>query len=558
LSLSVKSVLVILAVCIFAGCTQPAPPSKADAIAVWSYQDKGTWDIRYSIWDQDAKKWHAPGGVSASIAVDAGDDYDPDVSSDDKAAIAVWSKATGGKSIYYSRWDGTKWSAPSRIGASDQDTDPTVAVDPNGDALAVWVSDGGASLSYSYYRNGLEWSLPAKMNTSGITKVSLPELAYSVPDGRYYLVFTGNNGSANFAYIAGYAPKGWSVPVAVSAKDTALIDFDTPTNHRTGIAAAEGKNEITVVWPGPSDELYSAKLGGSARAYSSGKMPDVAYDKNDIASGAMQLEGHLIQEPDVNAPSGNTPISSLRPDDNRPSLAFLRDRSEGLAIWWNAVLPPSTVYYSYQDEKSAWLGPVPIDPALEGTSSKNPAVTALRKASPAPPSCGDGSISASEQCEFSSSCTGGNFCGNDCQCHPQFPGCPDGSLDWPWEQCDSGVECTNPNQYCAMPPCRCLDKPFYRISCASNSLDSVKSGRNDFVSTQFLCRDDCADVDPALSCDPATCTCIGNPLEQNGTSCMLNSIRVASGGASTFTQCKDDCKLADISLSCDPVSCTCK
>ncbi|HSB47269.1 MAG TPA: hypothetical protein VLD37_04585 [Candidatus Bilamarchaeum sp.] len=557
--MSVKSFLALLVMLVFAGCTQPAPqPSKTDALAVWSYQDQGTWDIRYSFWDHDARGWHAPGGVSASIAVDSGDDYDPDVSSNDRTAIAVWSKATGGKSIYYSRWDGSAWSAPSRLSPGDQDTDPAVAMDPGGDALAVWVSDAGESLSYSFYRRGLEWSLPAKINTSGLTRVSLPELAYSVPDGRYYLVFTGNNGSANFAYASGYAPKGWSVPVAVSAGDAALIDFDAPANHRTGIAAAEGRKEITVVWPGPSDELYSARLGGSARAYSSGKMPDVAYDKDDFASGTMQLEGHATQEPDVNAPSGNNPISSLRPDDNRPSLAFLRNRSVGMAVWWNSVLPPSTIYYSYTDKTGAWLGPAPIDPALEGTANRNPALTAFGKIASAPPSCGDGSVSASEACDFGSSCTGGNFCGNDCQCHSQFPGCPDGSLDWPWEQCDSGVQCADPNQYCAMPPCRCLDKPFYRIGCASNTLDSVRSGGNEFEPAIYLCRDDCADADAALSCDPATCTCTGTPLEQNGTSCMLNTIRAVSGGAGAFSQCRDDCKLADISLSCDPATCTCK
>ncbi len=544
---------------LLAGCASSPPPSKSDAIAVW--QHKGaTWDIYYSIWDQDAKQWHAPGGLSAPIAVDAGDDNDPAISSNDTTAMAVWSKDSNGSSIYYSVWDGSRWTAPAIVSAGQSDTDPAIAMDPSGNALSVWVR-GGDSLYYSYYRRGAGWSLPAGLDTSGMARVTLPELAYSVPEGRYYLVFTGNNGTANFAYAAGYGPEGWSIPLAISDKDGAVLDFDVPATHRTGIAAAEGKAEVTAVWPGPYNQLYSAKLGGQARAYSFGEMPDVAYDSNDTASGALSKDDDLWQEPDVNAPSGENLISSLRLTDQRPSIAFIRDRAIGLAVWWNAVAPPGQIYYSYQNYSygsgSAWIGATSIDPSLDGTANRNPALTALGHApSHPPPSCGDGNLQPPEQCELGIPCQNGSYCGNDCMCHPaRYSQCGNGVLDWPWERCEVGSPCANQSQYCAMPPCFCEDKPVQRLSCARNSLSVAAANQSLYQPSLMLCQDDCKDLNPALSCDPATCTCVGNVTSP--TSCAADTLDrkgVAAGGA-----CKDDCvAFGNTDLVCDPVACVCK
>jgi hypothetical protein len=192
-----------------AGCISVAPQGK-DAIAVWQHQGD-TWDVHYSVYDHSTKQWFTPSGAkSAPIAVDPGDDNDPDVSSNDENAVAVWTKQTGGNTAYYSMWDGVNWTAPAKLSSGDQDTDPTVAMDGAGDALAVWVTKG-TMLYSSYYTTGVGWTTPEKLNTTGLSKVSLPEVAYSERDGNYYLVFTATDTSGQTnAYAAAYSKNGWT------------------------------------------------------------------------------------------------------------------------------------------------------------------------------------------------------------------------------------------------------------------------------------------------------------------------------------------------------------
>jgi hypothetical protein len=560
--LGISSIQALSLLFLLSGCVSTPSAQHADAIAVWQHHD-GRWEIYYSIWDNASKKWYVPaGGASAPISVGAGDDNDPAISSNDTSAIAVWSENSSG-SIMYSVWGGSGWSTPAIISQGGNDTHPTIALDPSGDALSVWMS-GPGSLSWSYYRGGTGWSQPAKLDTTGISIVSMPAVAYSVPEGRYFLVFTGNNGSANFAYAAGFGPAGWSVPVAISDKDAAVVDFDTPASHRTGIAAAEGKKEVTVVWPGPYDQLYSAKLGDPARAYSFGQMPDVAYDVNDTAVGAMVRDNNVMQEPDVNDPGGASVISSLRPTDRRPSLAFLRDGNSRIALWWNKLVGPGEIYFSYA-QGDLWIGAERIDSSLDNSANRNPAVTAFRSPTPLV-RCGDGILDSPEQCEIGTPCQGGAFCANDCMCHPsQYALCGDGSLDWPWERCETSSPCQNQSQYCAMPPCACKDKPVTTMSCARNSLSVGVTGQGLFVNSTMICKDDCSSISPALSCDPKTCTCVGNataPSSQN-LSCAGNTVQTSSGMPSAFNpssmKCQDDCvAYGNTDLSCDPQTCTCK
>jgi hypothetical protein len=317
---------------------------------VWQHQDE-TWDIRYSLYDHDAKKWFTPGGeVSAPISIDTGDDHDPDISSNDRSAIAVWTKATGGNSIYYSLWNG-KWSAPARIGSGDTDTDPAVAMDPDGNALAVWVTDHD-SLSYSYYTSGAGWGAPQLVPASGMANVSLPELAFNTREGLYYVIFTGNNGTMNGAYAAGYGTSvGWS-GIELLANDS-ILDNDLPTGHRTGISAAEGSNEVTAVWPGTGGRLYSARVGSkSVIELDRGATPDTAHDSLDNAAGTYKKEGTVIFKKDVHSPGDLTSLSSLSGNDERASLTFIRDRSVPLIVWWNRVIPPAQIFYSMTE--SGW------------------------------------------------------------------------------------------------------------------------------------------------------------------------------------------------------------
>jgi hypothetical protein len=513
---------------ILAGCQglSVSQTQKADAIAVWQHQG-GTWDVYYSLWDHDAKAWYTPSGsMSAPIAVDAGDDNDPDVSSTDTSAIAVWSKATGGDAIYYSVWQGSSWSAPAELGSGDTETDPTVAMDPDGNALSVWVS-GGNLLSYSYYTKGTGWSTPKRIPTPGIGRVSLPELTYNPMDGLYYLVFTGSDGVGANAYAAGYGTSaGWS-NVALMGSG-AVLDNGVPTTQRTGISASESANEVTAVWPGSDGNVYSAVLGSSGRNFNDGKMPDDAYDSAGAANGAFTRAGDLFHQKDVNDPnSGVNLVSGLSEEDQRASLTFIRNRTVGLVLWWTKVVPPAQVYYSYYDN-GQWSGVGEVDKALGGTYNRNPAVSPLRK---------------QRKVE-------------------KLPYCGDGILDWPWEQCEVGIACANPNQACNLATCQCEQPPYNKsVYCADNTI-ATAFGFPPIFGPGVMCKDDCrASLGKDYVCDAVSCTCSKKPPPPpTNLSCAGNTFSAAFGGSNfkAGMQCKDDCKTLGSDYVCDAQTCVCE
>lgn len=499
--------------CLFLGCVSTGGK---DAIAVWQHQGS-TWDVWYSVWDHDAKAWNVPGGgQSAPIAEDAGDDYDPDVSSNDNSAIAVWTKQTGGNTIYYSVWENENWTAPAKVSSDDQDTDPTVAMDGQGNALAVWVSQGRYLYS-SYYTKG-SWSTPEKLNTSGIGFVSMPELAYSA--GYYYLVFTGKNSTATNAYVSSYS-SSWTSPIMVG-KD-AVLDNKVPTDQRTGITAQA--NKVTAVWPGENG-VYSVELGKGSKQFADGQMPDTAYDSGTVANGAYNENEDLLHQPNVNSPGTTSFISGMKESDDRPSLTFIRDKRIGLVVWWTEVLGPGQIYYSYNE--GTWAGPAEIDPSSGDSYDRNPAVSPLVK------------IIDKEV---------GPYCG-------------DTFINQPWEQCEVGVACPNPNDWCNVANCQCIPRdypppPNESIDCSINTM-AGKVGLS-IWKPGMACADDCAAVyGKQYTCDPS-CSCIKKKQPTN-ISCTANS--GLFGPAVTPKAgdiCTDDCKkVLGNEYDCNTKDCVCE
>ncbi|MBD3210258.1 hypothetical protein GF318_02650 [Candidatus Micrarchaeota archaeon] len=517
--------LVLLSV-VLSGCTIPGQAG-ADAIAVWQHKGN-SWDIYYSIWDHDAKAWHVPGGgVSAPIVADLGDDHDPDVSSNDIRAVAVWAKS--GSGIYYSIWENMQWKAPLSLSDSALDQDPTVAVDASGNALAVWVSNAN-SLSYSYFKDGIGWTSPSKLNTSKLSKVSLPELSYNPTDGYYYLVFTAYDvdGSAG-AYAAAYGTSaGWSAPGAVS--QNAVLDNKVPTDQRTGASSAEGISEVTIVWPGPGNKVYSTRLSGNASSFADGEMPDVAYDSNDSANGVYSDDEDLFHQPDVHSPGSESTVSGLKNRDDRASIAFIRDRSVGLTVWWTKVVSPGQIYYSYY-ENGQWIGVSQIDPSLSRELDRNPAVTPLR------------SLAPEEE-------LGEGYCGD--------------KVIQPPEQCELGVACPNPNDVCLVPPCVCKPRapppPNETLDCSMNSFPGI-FGFSLFM-PGMMCKDDCkAAFGDEWECDMKTCKCSKKPKPPpENVSCADNTVNLPIAGNSFGPGmiCKDDCWLLDSDMECDMQTCVCR
>ncbi|MBU0532022.1 hypothetical protein KKB44_00860 [Candidatus Micrarchaeota archaeon] len=515
--LNIRTILgLVFLFVVFAGCIIPGQVVRTDAIAVWQHDG----DIYYSVWDHDGKAWYVPGGfgISAPIATDSDADYDPDVSSNEKNAIAVWTK--GGNTIYYSFWENSVWSAPTEISNLNSNTDPTVAMDPSGNALAVWVT-GQTSLSYSYYKTGIGWTTPSAIETN-LAKVSLPEVAFNPQDGIFYLVFTGNNATSTNAYALGYSTTaGWSLPALIGTD--AVLDNNLPTNQRTGVSAAENNLEVTMVWPG-AGEIYSITLGGSGKNFDAGAMPDVAYDYNDDANGAYTRQKDLYHQPDVNTPTTPSTISTLSESDDRASLTFIRDRTIGLVVWWNEVVSPGQIYYSYY-EGGNWNAAAQLDISLEPGLDRNPAVTPLRR------------IVINETIQ---------------------PFCGDGILQWPWEQCEVGIPCPNLLDWCNLADCQCYSDyppPNDSLSCYENSWVAA-FGMSMFV-PGMMCFDDCNRLGNEYECDMTTCEC---EKKVTNLSCSLNSMALAFGPAGLFAPgmiCVDDCDELGDEYICDMTTCAC-
>jgi len=568
---------ILAAALVLSGCTLPGTNQEVspDAIALWQHQGT-TWDIHYSLYDHGLKAWGTPAGtLSAPIAVDEGDDHDPDLSSLESSAIAVWSKSTGGDSIYYSRWTDLAWSKPEKLGRGDRDTDPTVAMGSSSDALSVWVSEG-SFLTYSYH-GGSSWSSPQRIDTGGLSKVSLPELAAGEGRGVYHLVFTAYDGEGVNAYYAAYAAGSWTVPVKVGAG--ALLDNGKPTKERTGITASGG--QVALVYPGSDGKVHSAKMGSAAKAFGSGAMPDVAYDSLSRAAGAFQSSGDLLYQSDVHSPSGTLTISSLSDADQRPSLTFILDKKVGLALFWNTVSAPGDVYYSYLDSGS-WSAPALIDPLLGSGIDRNPAVSPLEaRIEPQGPYCGDKVIQAPEQCEAGIACANPNdWCNlGNCQCVPSWYPPENDSVDCSFNTWTSalGITLWAPGMICqddckaafgkdwsCDAACDCVQAPAQpptNLSCSGNSFVVAFGGANLF-GAGVMCLDDCQSLDPDLVCDAKTCLC-EEKTDPKEVSCFSNTLSGLLDTASSFQPgmlCKDDCleQFDGQDVYCDAESCLCK
>lgn len=535
-----------------------------DAIAVWQHQGK-TFDVWYSVWDHDAKKWFTPSGkVSEPIAADAGDDHDADVSTNGKdMAIAAWSKVSGGKStIYYSIWEDGTWSSPSALSKEGADTDPTVAMDTAGNALAAWVS-GGDKLHYAYYADGIGWGAPSELKLAGgMSKVSLPELAYGEADGNYYLVFTARTGDKVSAHISTYSAGAWTSPSEASG--AAVLDDKAPTDERTGMAAAKGKAEATAVFAGQDGKVYSMVPGAAAKSFGENAMPDDAYDSKDVANGAFSKASGIYHQPNVNSPGSEAAISSLK-SEMRPSLTFIRSRAVGLVVWWTSSVAPGEIFYSY-GEGGAWSAPKDLDSSLKGELDRNPAVSPLsmKEKKKGGPYCGDGVLAAPEQCEAGIACANPNAICNlaDCTCKetPYNYTCGDGFLDF-GEQCEAGIACPKAGQVCQIPPCICKDKPKNdsNVSCAANTAAVDASDKNSFNAAAMRCQDDCKKkLGDEYECNGQSCTCTKKP--STAISCAQNtkSVNSPAGIYQKGMFCRDDCAALNKYWVCDPEGCFCK
>lgn len=588
-------ILGILAFVFFAGCVSfEASKAPVDAVAVWQHQEENNWDIWYSLYDHTGKVWHVPaGGQTAPVIVDEGDDHDPDVSSYGETAVAVWSKEKdGSRDIYGAKWHNYAWTVPSAVSTSGKDTDPTVALNDAGDAITVWVHDG-KELHYSLYSGSSDrWTSPKKINTTGIEKISLPELTYSEYWGTYFLVFTGlSEDGSQYSYEMFYW-NGWEGPWWIDYD--AVLDNNEPTNQRTGITADWNSGYVTYVWPVTDGTLesYSYKydfVNYMFHLYGEKQMPDTAYDANDVAHGVQTKNDNLYHQPDVNSPGTEVVIASPATPDYRNSLTFILERTVGLTVWWNKEDGPGEIYYSYL-ENNIWSTAQPIQANFLKGYDRNPAVTPIVKLEieeEPMPFCGDGTLQFGEQCEVGIPCPNPNdLCWIDCQCYQfEYPYCGDGVLD-AGEQCEVGIPCPNPNDLCWI-DCQCYPWPRpppkppeeepppippeepeeeeeepeepATVSCNGNSDLIETQGINTFDPSRQVCSDDCAEdyICDAHSCNCLPATAVITPRCGDG---YISTPEVPGGGreecdtGSASSPKPDTCPYPEVCVNCECVA----
>lgn len=452
------------------------------AIAVWQQKDDGDWDIRYSLWNDNTKAWYTPAGPTTSlIASIQGDDHDPYIDSDGKdTALSVWShEQEGDADTYYSMWHANVWSKPMPVATlSGYDSDPAVAMDQNGNAVSAWVhksSDGTTMLYYSTY-DGSSWSSPAPVSREH-TKVSLPELSYSPTIGIYFLTWTESTDAGTRAFASGYQSGTWAPPVEIPGQTkNAVFDTNVPTDQRAGLGTANKKREAIAVWPTTNGELYSSTWTpsgwSSAVLYGTDEMPDAEYEYGGVPYSVFIKGRDLHWSLDLYSTGGVTPVPGTG-EDYRPALTFIGDRVTGLTVFWTTKTLPSEIYFARWDG-AAWAPVRPIDVASIPGEDRNPDVSPLMKEVQEWEVyfdwCGDGVVQwpniwgQFEQCEVGVPCPNPNdFCNAQCLCIPNYPNrtwCGDGIIQRPnsagvMEECEAGVACANPNDKCNLNTCKC-------------------------------------------------------------------------------------------------------
>jgi len=161
--------------------------------------------------------------------------------------VAAWLEASSPYHVYYSAFNGTKWSPYKAVpGVEGAPTfGPALGV-YNGDLYVAW-GESTNQIGYAAY-NGSVWSSPEAV-PSALTEQTPALAAY---DGRLYVDWTGQTGSK--VWYSDLNGTTWSVPASIPSAFTYADDAITAL-------AADG-NKLFASWGGPADKIWYASFNG--------------------------------------------------------------------------------------------------------------------------------------------------------------------------------------------------------------------------------------------------------------------------------------------------------
>jgi hypothetical protein len=189
-----------------------------------------------------------PAAWTTPVAIPSAKTYGtPALVAYDGVLVAAWQGKPSPYHVYYSGFNGTKWSPYKAVPSAggNPDIGPALGV-YNGDLYVAW-EESDNQISYASY-NGTTWTSPASI-PSALTKQTPALGAY---DGRLYLAWTGQ--SQGKVWFSRFNGATWSTPAVIPTAVT------YPQDAITALAAYD--NKLYASWGGPGDKIGYASFNG--------------------------------------------------------------------------------------------------------------------------------------------------------------------------------------------------------------------------------------------------------------------------------------------------------
>jgi hypothetical protein len=225
------------------GIPSIAVQANGNAIAVWP-QTNG---IRDNIW---ASRYVVGSGWSTPLLIEtntAGNTYAPSIAIDPNGnAIAVWAQSDGTRlNIWANRYvAGTGWGTAQLIETDNAGPAlyPRVAMDANGNAIAVWNQSDGTHYNAmaNRYAAGSGWGTATLIETDNTGNVGSPTIAMDA-NGNAISVWAQYDGTRynlwSNRYVAG---TGWGT--------AALLENDNSGDADPGLVVMDANGNAMVAW----------------------------------------------------------------------------------------------------------------------------------------------------------------------------------------------------------------------------------------------------------------------------------------------------------------------